>query len=265
MPGERYAPEQRLAFGRVAELYHRVRPPYPPAAIDAVLEYGRLAPPARIVEVGAGTGRATGLFADRGLAVLALEPSADMAAVARAHCARYPDVEIIETEFERWQPGEPLTACVSVQAWHWIAPEVRYRKAHDALAPGGTLAAIWMLPDWDRCVLREPLSEAYRATVPDLAADFPMHPDSEPTRLAGDWHAELAASGRFHSAQVRALPWAQKYASAAYPELLQTHQDHILLADEPRTELMRAITETIDRAGGTLEVPFMTYVCLARR
>jgi len=259
-----YAPEQRLAFGRVAELYHRVRPSYPPAAIDAVIEFGRLTPPARILEVGAGTGKATALFAQRGLAVLALEPSAGMAAMARATCAQYPGVEVVEAEFESWRPCDRLAGCVSVQAWHWIAPELRYRRARAALAPGGTLAAIWMLPDWSRCALRASLSNAYRATVPDLVADFPMHPDSEPTRLAGDWHAEVAASEGFHSAQMRTIPWAQRYTSAGYPELLATHQDHILLADDARAELMRAIAQTIDRADGTLEVPFITYVCLAR-
>jgi SAM-dependent methyltransferase len=265
VPDQHYAPEQRLAFGRVAELYHRVRPSYPPAAIDAVLEFGGLAPPARIVEVGAGTGKATELFAARGLAVLALEPSADMAAVARATCARRPEVEIVETEFETWQPPERFAGCVSVQAWHWIAPDVRYRKARDALAPGGTLAAIWMLPDWSRCVLRDALSAAYRATVPELVADFPMHPDSEPARLAGDWPSEIDAADGFHAAQVQWLPWVERYSSVGYPELLHTHQDHILLAADARGALMRAIRETIDDAGGAFELPLVTYVCLARR
>ena len=39
-----YEDEQRLAFGRVAELYDRARPSYPAAAIDAVLDHGALAP-----------------------------------------------------------------------------------------------------------------------------------------------------------------------------------------------------------------------------
>ncbi|MGZ4350604.1 MAG: hypothetical protein ACXVRX_08795, partial [Solirubrobacteraceae bacterium] len=62
-----YEDEQRLAFGQVAELYDRARPSYPAAAIDAVLAHGRLAPGVRIVEVGAGTGKATELLAGRGL------------------------------------------------------------------------------------------------------------------------------------------------------------------------------------------------------
>jgi trans-aconitate methyltransferase len=168
---------QRLAFGQVADLYDRARPSYPPAAIDAVIEFGALAAPMRIVEVGAGTGKATVLFALRGLSVLGIEPSPEMARVARANCAKYPGVEIVETDFERWEPPERFSTLVSVQAWHWVEPDLRYRRADQALAPGATLAAIWMVPDWQACRVRAALSGAYRRAAPELVPDFPMHPE----------------------------------------------------------------------------------------
>jgi SAM-dependent methyltransferase len=262
---ERYADEQRLAFGRVAELYDRARPSYPAAAVDAVIEFGALTPPARILEVGAGTGKATVLLADRGFGVLALEPSPAMARVARANCARHPQVEIVEVEFERWEPQEPLPALVSAAAWHWIDPAVRYRRARRALAPGGTLAAIWTFPDWQSCGLRAPLSGAYRSRAPRLTPDFPMHPDSRPTRLAGDWHQEIGRSGVFSSPTVRTFSWSERYTSAEYRRLLQTHQDHILLAPDKQAELLDAVADAIDAAGGMLALPLVTHVCLAVR
>jgi SAM-dependent methyltransferase len=260
-----FTEDQRLAFGRVAELYDRARPSYPAAAIDALLEYGGLAAGARIVEVGAGTGKATELLAARGLHVTAVEPSAEMAALARVKLADWPGVTIVGSTFEAWEPREPYSAVVSVQAWHWVAGDVRYVKAHAALAPGATLAAIWALPDWERCPARGSLSRAYRTAGVDLPADFPMHPDSEPTRLAGDWAAEIAASAGFGEDEIRTFPWPQSYTSAAYVDLLQTHQDHILLADRDRAVLLEAIRRAIDDAGGTLKLPLVTYVCLARR
>jgi SAM-dependent methyltransferase len=249
----------------VAELYDRARPSYPAGAIDALLAHGALAPGDRVIEVGAGTGKATELLAARGLRVLALEPSAEMAAVARRRCADYPEVQIVETEFERWAPTAPCPAVVSVQAWHWIAPDRRYLKAHEALTAVGTLAAIWSFPDWDRCAARELLREAYRTAVADLAPEFPMHPDSEPTRLAGQWDAEIAAGGRFTAPEVRAFAWSQTYTSEAYVALLATHQDHILLPDGDRARLLDAVRRSIDGDGGSLELPLVTYVCLARR
>jgi SAM-dependent methyltransferase len=261
----RFRDEQRLAFGRVAQLYDRARPSYPAAAIDALLEYGGLAPGARIVEVGAGTGKATELLAARGLAVVAVEPSAEMAAVARAKLAPWPAVTIVQSGFEDWVPAEPLDAVVSVQAWHWIDAAVRYPRARAALRPGAMLAAVWSFPDWERCSQREALRRAYRTAAAGLRPDFPMHPDSHPTRLGGDWHAEIAADSGFGAAEVRRFRWSESYTAEGYTALLRTHQDHILLTDGDRAALLEAITRSIEQAGGHLELPLVTYVCLARR
>src|SRR5579864_279036 len=104
---------RRLAFGEVAELYDASRPSYPSKLIDDVLTLAQIGPapgdaPGRhrqILEVGAGTGKATTLFASRGVGVLAIEPSEQMAAVARRNCASFPEVEIVETDFECWDPA----------------------------------------------------------------------------------------------------------------------------------------------------------------
>jgi SAM-dependent methyltransferase len=261
----RFSDAQRLAFGRVAELYDRWRPSYPSPAIDAVLEYGALTPGARILEVGAGTGKATELLAARGLVVVAIEPSAEMAAVARAKLVDRPEVTIVERAFEDWVTVGPFAAVVSAAAWHWIDPAIRYARAAGALRSGGVLAAIWSFPDWGRCSQRDALSRAYRSAAPTLAADFPMHPDSEPTRLAGDWEVEIDADGRFADPLTHTFPWRQSYASHEYVGLLQTHQDHILLGDGDRATLLDAVGRSIDQDGGAIELPLITYVCLARR
>jgi SAM-dependent methyltransferase len=258
--------EQRLAFGAVAQLYDRARPSYPRAAIDDVIRHAGLTDGDTVLEVGAGTGKATVLLAQRGLRVVALEPSPPMAAMARANCREFEGVRVVQSELEGWEAPERFPALVSAAAWHWIGPEVRYQRAAAALLDGGTLAAIWTFPDWTACALRDVLRDAYRQSAPRLAADFPMHPSSEPTRLAGDWPAEIEASKRFVEPRLTRHAWSQPYKSAEYVELLQTHQDHILMADADRRSLLAAIVAAIEEEGdGTLTMPFVTRVCLARR
>jgi protein-L-isoaspartate O-methyltransferase len=258
--------EQRLAFGRVAELYDRARPSYPAAVVDELIEFAQLRPGDRALEVGAGTGKLTCLLAERGLSVLALEPSAAMAEVARVNCGRHPLVEIEQVDFEHWQTSaRPLPLIVSAQAWHWVTPELRYELAAHALEPGGTLAAIWTLPDWQHTQLRDRLREAYRVAAPDLDADFPMHPASEPTDLAGDWHAEIEASAGFAEPQVRKHPWSATYSTVEYLELLQTHQDHILLEPVARERLLAAVAAAVDTTAGEIVLSFVTRLCLGRR
>jgi SAM-dependent methyltransferase len=136
--------EPRLVFGDVAEVYERVRPSYPDKLVDDVIEFSGIDGSGAALEVGAGTGKATRLFAARGLSVRALEPSPRMAAVARRACSTYENVTVEEREFEQFTPrGRQFRLLFSAQAWHWISPEVRYIRAREALAPGGLLAAFW--------------------------------------------------------------------------------------------------------------------------
>ena len=260
-----FSDEQRLAFGRVAELYDRARPSYPAVTIDALVEHCGLIAGSRVLEVGAGTGKATELLAARDLDVTAIEPSADMAAVARVKLERWPDVRVVEGMFEDWASDERFDAVVSVQAWHWVDPAMRYALAHRALTPGGTLAAVWAFPDWARCPERDALSRAYGRAPVELVPDFPMHPESEPTRLAGDWTTEIAAAGGFGQAAVHRFDWSVSYTAKAYTDLLQTHQDHILLRASERAALMSEIEGAISSQGGHFELPLTTYLCLAPR
>jgi len=257
--------EQRLAFGRVAELYESSRPSYPAAVIDELLRRAGLGPGSRVVEVGAGTGKLTRLLAERGLAVRALEPDAAMADLARRACSGYPRVAVEQTDFETWEPQGLADALVSAQAWHWIDPDVRYSRAAGALRRSGTLAAIWTHPDWSRTAMRDELRRAYTDAAPGFAPGFAMHPSTEDPDIAGEWRADIEASAGFTSAEVLEHPWAIDYTAAEYVRLIQTHQDHILLEPASKRPLLQAISRAIEAQGGSIRIECVTRLCLARR
>ncbi len=61
--------ELRKTFGEDAELYDRVRPTYPPGLYDELAALlGDVERP-RVLEIGSGTGQATGPMVDRGWSV----------------------------------------------------------------------------------------------------------------------------------------------------------------------------------------------------
>ena len=102
---ERDGREQRFVFGEDAELYDRARPGYAARSSSTACSgfAGVEGDGLRALEVGAGTGKATVAFASRGLRILALEPSPEMAEVARRNCAGFPRVRIAPASFEEWQ------------------------------------------------------------------------------------------------------------------------------------------------------------------
>jgi SAM-dependent methyltransferase len=261
--------QRRLAFGDVAELYDRVRPSYPSALVDDILEFADAGAGARALEIGAGTGKATALFAERGLRIVGLEPSAEMARIARRNTAAYGGVAIEQAEFERWSPQGAFRLVFSAQAWHWIAPNVRYSRAREALDPGGALAVFWNRARWEGMAVRAELADVYRTTAPQLGSGVgpgPMHPAVPAApNWWHDWENELRSAAGFVDPQIRSYPWSERYETGAYVELLQTHSDHILLEPAQREALLDGVGRVIDRHGGRLEFEYVTVVAMARR
>jgi len=256
---------RRLLFGEVAELYDTYRPSYPSELIDDLAVRSGVAPGTRILEVGAGTGKATLLFAAIGAGVVALEPSAPMAEVARRNCAGYPAVEIIERDFERWdRAGQRFPLLYCAQAWHWIDPAVGYKLARAALVDGGVLAAFWNRPAWDWSPTREALAEVYAATVPDLLTDGPMHPANEDPDADEDWQRDIADANGFSDPEVRFYDWSVDYSAHQYAGMLMTLSEIRLLADREREALLSGVRAVIDHHGGSFTVPLRTRLCLAR-
>jgi cyclopropane fatty-acyl-phospholipid synthase-like methyltransferase len=96
----------RATFDRVAEQYDDARPVAPNEVFDDLVGLAALAPGARLLEIGCGTGQATIPLAERGFEILAVELGAQLAAVARRKLAAFPRVEIVTAPFEQWDPGD---------------------------------------------------------------------------------------------------------------------------------------------------------------
>jgi SAM-dependent methyltransferase len=258
--------EQRLVFGEVAELYERHRPAYPDVVIDDLVSLAGLKAGSCVLEIGAGTGKATAMFAARGMSVVAVEPSAEMAAVARRVCAAYPSVRIESSDFERWDPkGRTFPLVFAAQAWHWVVPASGFAKAASVLRPGGVLAAFWNRPMWARAPLREVLIDAYREAAPEVLEETdPMHPANSPSGDESEWRAGVEAADGLGAPDVREYEWSATYTGSDYASLLQTHSTVRVMEDGRRRALVEAVASAVEAHGNVLELPLVTRVYLAR-
>jgi SAM-dependent methyltransferase len=260
---------RRLVFGEVAEQYDRARPDYPPELFDDVLAFARFGGGDRVLEVGAGTGKATVALGASGVTVVALEPSPEMAAVARRRCAALDRVVVVERGFEEWSRTDGAAEVASyavvaaAQSWHWIDPTVRLAMARAALRDGGAVGLFWNQPSYPDARLRRAIDDAYRELAPGVDGRFASGSPrvSDGQQLALD---ELAASELFDDFHVREYRRAFGYDRASYTELLGTHSDHRLLDDDRRLRLLDRVGGLVGDAGG-MTVEYLTTLALARR
>ncbi|GIE78563.1 methyltransferase type 11 [Actinoplanes philippinensis] len=254
----------RTTFGEDAELYDRCRPRYPPQLFADLAELAGLGPHARVLEIGCGTGQATLPLAQRGCTVVAMDLSPDMAAIARRNLAPFPNVTVVASAFEDWQPSTgPFDAVLSATAFHWLDPDVRMIKAADLLRPAGVLGIVSthhiaggtnaFFADAQRCYERfDP------ATPPGMR--LTSHDET------ADEAAEFERSARFGPVEFRRYDWQQTYTADEYLDLLMTYSGHRAMKPQARRDLFACIAHLIDNVhGGRITKQYRTRLALAVR
>ena len=115
-------------FNEVADEYDRHRPAYPDTLIDRACEVAGLAPGARVLEIGCGTGQLTRSLLARGLRVTAIEPGERLIARARDQLAGAGEVEFVGARLEEASlPRAHYRAVFAASAIHWVDPDVGWR------------------------------------------------------------------------------------------------------------------------------------------
>lgn len=149
---------QRRLFDHVAKLYQATRPGYPPELTGFVAATAAVGAGDHVLEVGCGTGQLTQALLPFGFALTAIDLGAAMIEVARERIGA-DDVSFRAVPFEELDaaPGT-FGLVIAGAAFHWIDPEVRFRKAARLLRPGGWLAVAGYDERYD-----EPLGSALDA------------------------------------------------------------------------------------------------------
>jgi len=271
-------------FDAMAAEYDRHRPAYPDELVDQACLVAGIGPGDRVLEVGCGTGQLTRSLLARGLHVTALEPGANLIALAQQNLAGAGTAEFVNAKLEEASlPRGQFRAVFSASAFHWTDPEVSWQKVADVLVPGGTLALIQYFG------LEEPRSQrdqdavlAALATVaPDIAAGWPAYRDLDAT-LAGveerrgnvsqawawlgsrDIGREYAGP-LFGDVQLAATPMLAEHTADELNALVRTMSFYTRLSPDQRQALEREHAAVYERFGRPVRASFVAALLTAQR
>ena len=275
-------------FDDVAEAYDEVRPGYPLELVDAAMERGALHAGSRVLEIGSGTGKLTELLARRGLAIDAVEPGRNMIEVARKRLgAQAAGVHFHVGKFEEVSlPQETFAGLFAATAFHWLDPEVAWRKAASLLVPGGLLALLTHAAVRDEHTSDEQ-EEEFRALVrkhaPELADELRPSLDLE-TVLTGaearrdnasevwDWLmrgtrglATPDAAPLFRDVEVLPLVSTVEYTADEVHAHFRTTSLYFRIDPARRQALLDEDRRNIERRGGSLQFSHAVMLMTAFR
>ncbi|MFG3054873.1 class I SAM-dependent methyltransferase [Kitasatospora sp. NPDC048239] len=251
------------SYGPAASLYEVARPSYPEPAIREIVS--RLPGPT-LVEPGAGTGKATRLFAARGVQVTCVEPDLGMATVLlRANAdAGVRGVGVHVESFEDWRPPYRSSGLVCAQAWHWFDQERCWAKAAETVAPGGLLALLWNVERWDveqwgETPARSVIERVFARHGQEARDDGGLGPAVWPTEPTARRHG-------FQELELLTYDWEQDWEAADFAAYRATTSQLLVLPDGVRDDLVKDLESALLRElGGSFTLPWRTYLFLARR
>ena len=237
-----------MVFDEVPDLYDRVRPGYPADLFADLVAITGLGEGSSLLEVGCGTGQATGSLATLGCSVTAVEPGPAMAALARQRTAIYPNVAIETGAFEDWDDrGRRFDVLVAASSWHWVDPSIGWRRARDVLAPRGWMAVL------GHVVVRRPGEPEVYAETADLHERFcPANPgwghpplEEEVRVTERGWGPPNDPGGLFGPTIVRWYPTVQWFDGEGFADLLRSTSLYRRIDRDVREPLLEGIAEHI--------------------
>jgi ubiquinone/menaquinone biosynthesis C-methylase UbiE len=133
---------QRTLFDSAAQLYEASRLGYPSTIVELAVATAGLGADSAVLEVGCGTGQLTERLARFGFRLTAIDLGPSMISAARRRLGGSA-VSFEVASFEDFAaPEASFDLIVSGTAFHWVDPEVRFRKPARLLRPGGWLALL---------------------------------------------------------------------------------------------------------------------------
>ena len=228
--------ERARSFGAVAAAYETFRPGYPEELVDEVLAYASR-PVRAALEIGAGTGKATRVFAGRGITVTATDPDAAMLAELRRHV---PDSVItVQGALEDLPLASAYDLVFAAASLHWTSPQGRWARVAEMLSPEGTFASFG-----GKRELVDPEVRARVAQVrsPYLDSDDVPSPDETPPDSPLQWPGtELAASPLFADVRQRTIELRTVMSAEDYVGHLSTVSAYLQLPEPVRRQALDAI------------------------
>ena len=233
------------SFETVAAQYERHRPDYPEEALRWAAELLGLAAGARVLDVGAGTGKLTRGLVALGFDVVAVEPGSAMLDQLRL---AVPEAEALEGPAESIPlPDASVDAAFAAQAYHWFDRKQALPELHRVIRPGGGVALLWNW--WDE---RDPLQRELGPII-GYAGHRPYAEE------------ELPGTPEFREVGRTVVDSAEESSPEALASHLATTSLYVTMEPGERERRLEEVRALGARHGESFSLPRRTFVLVFER
>jgi ubiquinone/menaquinone biosynthesis C-methylase UbiE len=264
---------KRTLFDEIVMNYDKVRWGYPDKLITDVIRYSGPDKGKKALEIGAGTGKATAPFLDKGYIVTAVEMGTNMAEFLLEKFNKYTNFNVITSTFEDVILEEVNYDLIySASAFHWVDAEIGCPKVFHLLRKGGAFALFRSNPvPAEGEELYEEIQTVYDKYYYTyyISNERPVRKSKEEfwksSEIYRGFRIECLERYGFSEVTMKLYDASRTYSADEYIALLDTYSDHRGLPDDNRIALYEGIKEVILRHGGHHMVDYIFQLYMGRK
>ena len=252
-----FSKNQSEVFDLASDYYDKFRPSYPQELINCIITQTGIDANSKILEIGAGSGKATELFVNKGFNMYCIEPGENLAAVALKKLGSTNLVEYCTCRLEDWnEKKEYFDLAISAQAFHWVPKPIGFLKCASTLKSKGFIGLFWNL----YLTYNEPIDVELSET-----GMFLLQSEASCEERIKSHIEEIKSSDCFNDAVVYRFPWSQRYTTDEYIGFMKTCNGYLGASKNDRQSAEVKVREIINRYGGFIVRQYLCVLFLARK
>lgn len=233
--------ELRRIFDTIPEQFDQYRPRYSAELFAKLIASAQVGPGKSVLELGPGTGQATGPILETGCAYHAIELGEHLAQRMAQTYGGYANFSIVNDDFITHDfGGQTFDMIYSAVTIQWIPEEVAFSKTFRLLNPGGTLAMLLTISDY-----KTPNEALYHRIQAVYGAHFKPETDY-PHR---GFHYENAVQYGYIDYERHEFYGQRTMTADEYVGFCGTHCDHLVLPEPHRTAFFSGLRQAVLDAG----------------
>lgn len=249
--------ELRKVFDTIPEQFDRYRPRYSKELFDSLISYAGLGPGKRVLELGPGTGQASGPVLDTGCDYHAIELGEHLCAKMREKYGGRQNFSIACDDFITHDFGSRRFDLIySAATIQWIPEDIAFSKTYELLVPGGTLAMM---------LTRSEYRSTDEALYQDIQKVYDAYFKPETAYPHASFSYEHAPDYGYADFERREFHGERVFNADEYVAFCGTHCDHIVIPEPYRTKFFAGLKDAVVAHGNRIVFKDTYVLYLAKR
>lgn len=251
--------EYRKVFDTIPEQFDKYRPKYSQELFYNLIEYAKIGPGKKVLELGPGTGQATDPILNTGCEYHAIELGEHLFEKMKEKYGDRSNFNIVNDDFITHDFGDQkFDVIYSAATIQWIPEEVAFSKTFSLLKEGGVLAMLLTSGDYKSS------NEALYQDIQKIYENY-FKPEKLYKDMKAPFNHQHATNYGYVDFEKREFYGRREMTADQYVAFSGTHCDHMVIPEPYNTQFFEGLRNAVLAHGNKIVFDDTYVMYLARK